>query len=296
MKKETKAEPPPLAYDLTELQRDGNRRLGWSAQKTLSILQSLYEVHKVVTYPRTDSRYITRDIVPTLPARLQAMQTGPYVDFIRPLLSQKIQPGKRFVDDSKVTDHHAIIPTEQKLNLNAFSVDEKKLYDIIARRFLAVLYPSYKYEQTTITTVVAEEIFLSRARWLRKPVGARSRRRNRKKKRIKRTPAGAAAAGKAIRRNPEVGNCRLNKAKTKPPARYTEATLLTAMESPGKYIEDEELREAMKGSGLGTPATRAEIIEKLFKYLLYRKTGKGNSANRQRQPTDRLGTALPAFT
>ncbi|HPF19746.1 MAG TPA: DNA topoisomerase III [Syntrophomonas sp.] len=275
MKKETKAEPPPLAYDLTELQRDGNRRLGWSAQKTLSILQSLYEVHKVVTYPRTDSRYITRDIVPTLPARLQAMQTGPYVDFIRPLLSQKIQPGKRFVDDSKVTDHHAIIPTEQKLNLNALSVDEKKLYDIIARRFLAVLYPSYKYEQTTITTVVAEEIFLSRGKVV-KEAGWRalqaqiSEKEENKEEHLPEQLLQERHQGETRK----VGNCRLNKAKTKPPARYTEATLLTAMESPGKYIEDEELREAMKGSGLGTPATRAEIIEKLFNTFYIERQGK----------------------
>lgn len=275
IKKETKSEAPPLAYDLTELQRDGNRRFGWSAQKTLSVLQSLYEVHKVVTYPRTDSRYITRDIVPTLPARLQAMQTGPYTDFIRPLLSQKIQPGKRFVDDSKVTDHHAIIPTEQKLNLNAFSVDEKKLYDLIARRFLAVLYPPYKYEQTTITTVVEEEIFLSRGKVVRE-IGWRGLHSQIPEKEDKKEESLPEQLLQEKRQGEsrKVENCRLNKAKTKPPARYTEATLLTAMESPGKYIDDEELREAMKGSGLGTPATRAEIIEKLFNTFYIERQGK----------------------
>ncbi len=275
IKKELKSDPPPLAYDLTELQRDGNRRLGWSAQKTLSVLQSLYEVHKVVTYPRTDSRYITKDIVPTLPARLQAMQTGPYIEYIRPLLSQKIQPGKRFVDDSKVTDHHAIIPTEQRLNLTALSVDEKKLYDLIARRFLAVLYPPYRYEQTTIKTVVEGESFVSRGKVV-KDAGWRALNSHVQEKEDAKEENLPEQMLKEQRQgdHKKVENCRLNKSKTRPPARYSEATLLTAMESPGKYIEDEELREVMKGSGLGTPATRAEIIEKLFNTFYIERQGK----------------------
>ena len=275
IKKELKSDPPPLAYDLTELQRDGNRRLGWSAQKTLSVLQILYEVHKVVTYPRTDSRYITKDIVPTLPARLQAMQTGSYIDYIRPLLSQKIQPGKRFVDDNKVTDHHAIIPTEQRLNLAALSVDEKKLYDLIARRFLAVLYPPYRYEQTTIKTVVEGESFIARGKVV-KDAGWRALNSHTQEKEDAKEENLPEQMLKEQRQNDhkKVENWRLNKAKTKPPARYSEATLLTAMESPGKYIEDEELREVMKGSGLGTPATRAEIIEKLFNTFYIERQGK----------------------
>lgn len=275
IKKEAKSEAPPLAYDLTELQRDGNRRLGWSAQKTLSVLQSLYEVHKIVTYPRTDSRYITRDIVPTLPARLQAMQAAPYIDFIRPLLSQKLQPGKRFVDDSKVSDHHAIIPTEQKLNPGALSVDEKKLYDLIARRFLAVLYPAYRYEQITITTVVENENFVSRGT-LVKELGWRALNSKAMEKEEGQEESFPEQILTEQRQgdHKKVENCRLNRSKTRPPARYTEATLLTAMESPGKFIEDEELREAMKGSGLGTPATRAEIIEKLFNTFYIERQGK----------------------
>ncbi len=275
IKKEAKSEAPPLAYDLTELQRDGNRRLGWSAQKTLSVLQNLYEVHKIVTYPRTDSRYITRDIVPTLPARLQAMQTAPYTDYIRPILSQKIQPGKRFVDDSKVTDHHAIIPTEQRLNLTALSVDEKKLYDLIARRFLAVLYPAFRYEQTTIITVVAGETFISRGKVI-KDLGWRAvnnRAAEKEDSQDENVPEQALTEQQQGGRK-KAENCRLNRSKTRPPARYTEATLLTAMESPGKFIDDEELREAMKGSGLGTPATRADIIEKLFNTFYIERQGK----------------------
>lgn len=275
IKKELKSEPPPLAYDLTELQREGNRRLGWSAQKTLAVLQGLYEVHKVVTYPRTDSRYITKDIVPTLPARLQAMQIGAYAEYIKPLLGQRIQPGKRLVDDSKVTDHHAIIPTEQPLNLSAFSVDEKKLYDIIARRFLAVLYPPYRYEQITITTVVEGEKFISRGKVV-KEIGWRALNTHSPEKENQPEENVPEQLLKEQRQGErrQVESCRLNRAKTKPPARYTEATLLTAMENPGPYIEDEELREAMKGSGLGTPATRAEIIEKLFNTFYIERQGK----------------------
>lgn len=275
IKKETKSEAPPLAYDLTELQRDGNRRLGWSAQKTLSVLQNLYEVHKIVTYPRTDSRYITRDIVPTLPARLQAMQVSPYTDYIRPILSQKIQPGKRFVDDSKVTDHHAIIPTEQRLNLTALSIDEKKLYDLIARRFMAVLYPAYRYEQITITTIVDGEIFVSRGTIV-KDLGWRaiSNKVLEKEEGQDDSLPEQVLTEQRSGEHKKVENCRLNKSKTRPPARYTEATLLTAMESPGKFIEDEELRESMKGSGLGTPATRADIIEKLFNTFYIERQGK----------------------
>ena len=275
IRREAKSELPPLAYDLTELQRDANRHLNFSAQRTLAVLQNLYQEHKVVTYPRTDSRYITRDIVPTLPTRLQAMQVGPYVDFIRPLLSQRIQPGKRFVDDSKVTDHHAIIPTEQPLKLANLSIDEKKLYDLIAKRFIAVLYPPYTYDQTTITTVVNSESFHSRGKVV-KDLGWRGV-----------TTSNVEREGIQPDALPEqnltqqqkgsqkkVISIKENKSKTRPPSRYNEATLLTAMESPGKFIADEELRESMKGSGLGTPATRAEIIEKLINSFYVERNGK----------------------
>jgi DNA topoisomerase-3 len=265
VRREAKSEQPPLAYDLTELQRDANRRLNFSAQKTLTVLQNLYQEHKVVTYPRTDSRFITRDIVPTLPARLQAMQVGPYIEYIRPLLSQRIQPGKRFVDDSKVTDHHAIIPTEQPLKLAALSLDEKKLYDLIAKRFIAVLYPPYLYDQTTLTTVVNGENFHSRGKVV-KDLGWRVVSTSNTER--EETQQDALPEQKLTQQQKgsqkQVKDFKENKSKTRPPARYTEATLLTAMESPGKFIEDEELRESMKGSGLGTPATRAEIIEKLI--------------------------------
>ena len=275
IKKEAKSEPPPLAYDLTELQRDGNRRLGWSAKKTLSVLQDLYEVHKLVSYPRTDSRYISSDIVPTLPKRLMAMDTGHFQEHIKPLLGRELQVGKRLVDNSKVTDHHAIIPTEQKLNLSLLSVDEKKLYDLIAKRFIAVLYPVYRYDQTTVITVVENETFISRGKvvkdWGWRAITAVT---NTKDETSEDALPEQTLTEQKLGSHKKVVSCKLNRSKTKPPARYTEATLLTAMESPGKFIEDEELREAVKGSGLGTPATRAEIIEKLFNTFYIERQGK----------------------
>lgn len=264
IRKEEKSEAPPLAYDLTELQRDANRRYGFSAQKTLSVLQGLYETHKIVTYPRTDSRYITTDIVPTLPIRLKAMGVGPYAELVKPILEKPIRTTGRLVDNSKVSDHHAIIPTEQKLQLSALDTDEKNLYDLIARRFAAVLYPSYKYDQTTIITEINGESFFSRGKVVRdmgwRATGSKSNEKENKDDELEDQVLNVQKKGDTK----QVKGCKVNKSKTKPPARYTEATLLTSMESPGKFIEDEELRESIKQGGLGTPATRAEIIEKLI--------------------------------
>lgn len=274
LKTESKSEPPPLAYDLTELQRDANKRLGFTAQKTLSVLQDLYERHKLVTYPRTDSRYITKDMVPTLPARLKAMAVGHYAEFVRPLLQKPPAPSKRFVDDSKVSDHHAIIPTEQPLRLAALSADEKNLYDLVARRFIAVLYPPFRYELTTLITVVNNELFYSRGKvvtdqgW--RAVTGRT---------VEKEDADEALPEQVLSRQKkgdqkQVQGVKIKKSKTKPPPRYTEATLLTAMEHAGKFVEDEELRESLKQGGLGTPATRADIIEKLLRTLYIERSGK----------------------
>lgn len=275
VKTEAKSEPPPLAYDLTELQRDANRRYGWPAQKTLSVLQDLYERHKLVTYPRTDSRYITSDIVPTLPVRLKGMGTGPYADLVKPLLGKPLQPGKRLVDNSKVSDHHAIIPTEQPLNPASLDEEEKRLYDLIARRFLAVLYPPYRCQQTTLVTMVEGERFYSRGRveidrgW-RAVQAVMPDKENIDDDRVPEQTLARHQKGESR----VVKSCKAGKHKTKPPGRYTEATLLTAMENCGKLVEDEELRESIKGSGLGTPATRAEIIEKLIHTSYIERHGK----------------------
>lgn len=262
---ESKSEPAPLAYDLTELQRDANKRYGFSAQKTLSVLQDLYEQHKLVTYPRTDSRYITSDIVPTLPGRLRSIAVAPYAELVKPLLQKPLTLTKRFVDNNKVTDHHAIIPTEQPLKLASLSVEEKNLYDLIVRRFIAVLYPPYRYDQTTIITEINGEKFHSRGKVLKdKGWRAVTSKLTEKAESNEETLPEQALTLYQKGENKQVKGFKINSSKTKPPARYNEASLLTAMESPGKFIEDEELRESMKGSGLGTPATRAEIIEKLL--------------------------------
>ena len=262
---EGKSEPAPLAYDLTELQRDANKRYGFSAQKTLSVLQDLYEQHKLVTYPRTDSRYITSDIVPTLPARLKSITVVPYAELVKPLLQKPLMPTKRFVDNNKVSDHHAIIPTEKPLQLTSLKTEERNLYDLIVRRFIAVLYPPYRYDQTTLITVINGENFYSRGKVVKDQGWRAVTSKSAEKDALNDDALPEQTLTLSKKGDPkQVKGCKINKSKTKPPARYTEATLLTAMESPGKFIEDEELREAMKGSGLGTPATRAEIIEKLL--------------------------------
>ena len=142
---------------MTELQRDANRRFGFSAKQTSNVLQRLYEQHKLVTYPRTDSRYLTSDMVGTLKERLSSIAIGPYASIARPLLRKNLSPGKRVVDDSKVTDHHAIIPTEQTVLLNQLSVDERKLYDLIVRRFISLFYPPARYDNVSVTVQIEGE-------------------------------------------------------------------------------------------------------------------------------------------
>lgn len=275
IRREHKSEPAPLLYDLTELQRDANRRLNFSAQKTLTVLQRLYEQHKIVTYPRTDSRYITSDIVPTLNARLKAVAVGPYQATVKPLLSSKINPGKRFVDNNKVTDHHAIIPTGEPVNLSVLNSEERNLFDLIAKRFIAMFYPHYRYEKTTICTRIGEDRFYSRGRvvedqgWRAITVQVKE----------KDTDAPDALPEQSLVKQVKgtkkpLKSCKINRSMTTPPPRYTEATLLTAMENAGKLIADQDLRESIQNSGLGTPATRAEIIEKLISSFYIERNGK----------------------
>ena len=276
VKKEAKKELPPLAYDLTELQRDANRKYGFSAKTTSSVMQQLYESHKLVTYPRTDSRHISEDIVPTLPERLKSIAQGPYVDFARSILRNKLIITKRFVDGSKVTDHHAIIPTEQPATLSRLSSEELKIYDLIVRRFIAVLSPAFEYEQTTVKAAIKGEIFTTQGRivklkgWRNVYTGSGSLEDEGDDREAEQTLPD-------IRKGELLKNLsvKLVASKTKPPARHTEATLLSAMEHPGKLIEDQKLRETMDQShGLGTPATRAEIIEKLFNSFYMNRQGK----------------------
>jgi DNA topoisomerase-3 len=271
--KETKVKAPPLAFDLTELQREANKRYGYSAKKTLSILQNLYEHHKLVTYPRTDSRYITEDMVKTLKDRLRAVTDSSFSRFIKPLLDSNINPGKWFVNNSKVGDHHAIIPTEEQLVLTKLDSEEKKIYNLILKRFITVLYPFFRYEQVTVVTVAGGEKFYSKAREeLDKGFKIISP-EDEEKLEEKILPNNVISQLKKGEKRTVVG-CKIIQSKTSPPARYTEATLLTAMEFPARFIEDTVLRESLKDSGLGTPATRAEIIEKLINVNYIERNGR----------------------
>ena len=264
----SKRTPSPGLYDLTELQRDANKRFGFSAKETLNIMQSLYEHHKVLTYPRTDSRYLTTDVAETLRERVEAIAVGPYRSFTNTVLKGKITPKKSFVNNQKVSDHHAIIPTEQPVILAQLSVDERKIFDLVVRRFLAVLYPPYEYEQTKITLECEGETFFAEGNV---PL-------NRGYKEV--TAPDGDESGKvfpALKEGEVIRDFSLKKTegKTKPPARFTEGTLLKAMENPVKYMQQKDAKAAktlQETGGLGTVATRADIIDKLFSsYLIEKK-------------------------
>ncbi|HPL53818.1 MAG TPA: DNA topoisomerase III [Bacillota bacterium] len=277
IKKEAKSEPHPLAYDLTELQRDANKRYGYSAKQTLSIMQTLYERHKVLTYPRTDSRHITSDIVATLPDRLKSIAVGSYAGAVQNLLKGKINTTSRLVDNSKVSDHHAIIPTEQPVRLSSLSAEERNIFDLVAKRFIAVLSPAYQYEQTTIKAEAAGEQLFARGK-ATKTLGWKAVYNDRDDSNDDNADAEDREQSLPLMQKGDklrFLSVKANNRKTKPPARYTEATLLTAMEHPGKYVEDKDLKETLdRTGGLGTPATRADIIEKLFDTFYIEKKGR----------------------
>lgn len=274
VKKEKKREPAPLLYDLTELQRDANRRYGFTAKQTLNCMQKLYEVHKLLTYPRTDSRYLTSDIVPTLTERLKSIAIGGYAPFAKEIIKRGITPSRRFVDNARVSDHHAIIPTEQYVDLARVESDEKKIWDLVVKRFLAVLSPDFEYEQTSVTAEIAGEKYIASGKTVLSK-GWKAVYEGMSDPEDETGESGETlpplSKGKTLR----VDKARLVSGKTKPPARYTEATLLSAMEHPGKFIENDELRAVMDSSnGIGTPATRADIIEKLFAANYVERRGK----------------------
>jgi len=277
VRKEAKQELPPLAYDLTELQRDANRRYGYSAKKTLNIMQQVYETHKLVTYPRTDSRYITEDMVPTLLERLKSIAVGPYAACASSLIRNKLKVTKRFVDNTKVTDHHAIIPTEQYVDLGALNSEERAIYDLIVKRFMAVLSAPFEYELTTVSLEAAGELFQARGRIIRAKGWKAVEEDHEFQEDEEDDGVQHHQALPEIHKGDEaqIRSVRAVPGKTKPPARYTEATLLSAMEHPGKFIDDKTLRDTIEStSGLGTPATRADIIEKLFSAFYIERKGK----------------------
>ena len=248
----------PGLYDLTELQRDANKRFGYSAKETLNIMQRLYENHKVLTYPRTDSRYIGKDVAETLKERLQACAVGPYRKVAGKLLLQPIRMDKRFVDDSKVSDHHAIIPTEQFVQLDHMSSEERKIYDLVVRRFLAVLYPPCEYEQIKLTGSCAGEKWTAGSRMM-KEAGWQQAYESEWEEEDDDSLMTVTSMPKLEKgRKDTVMRPKVSEDHTKPPAYYNEGTLLTAME---------------KGN-LGTVATRADIIDKLFNSFLMEKKDK----------------------
>ena len=287
VKTEEKRQPPPQLFDLTELQRECNRKLHFPAQKTLSIAQSLYEKHKLITYPRTDSRYLSQDMEPKLRPILESIQEAPYSSFAGHLLSlPKLPITSRIVNDAKVTDHHAIIPTGSKKSLSGLTGEERAVYDRILRNFLAVFYPAHVYDITTVITLVLNERFQSKGRmdkipgWTALYAHEKPAQENAETVLEKGMTSYPFDTGKDVKQQnddeaqplPQLSQntpvtttqAEVLQKKTQPPKPYTEATLLSAMEHAGRFVDDEALKEALKASGLGTPATRAAIIEKLI--------------------------------
>ena len=276
-KKPKKTQAPGL-YDLTTLQREANQKYGFSAKETLNIMQRLYENHKVLTYPRTDSRYIGKDVVPTIKERLKACGTGPYRKLAGALLNKPIQVNGSFVDDKKVSDHHAIIPTEQFVQLDHMTNEERKIYDMVVRRFLSVLYPAFEYEQTAMEAEAFGYVFAASGKtvknlgWKDVYEGDYREEEDENEQEMKDQSLPVYKEGEKLK----ILDIRLKEGKTKPPARFTEATLLAAMENPVKYLSTGD-RQAAKTlgetGGLGTVATRADIIEKLFNSFMMEKKG-----------------------
>ncbi len=260
---------PPKLYDLTELQRDGNKIYNFSAKETLSIMQKLYEQHKVLTYPRTDSRYISTDIVPTLQVRLKACGGGSFRKYTSEIIKNGIKTNKNFVDNSKVSDHHAIIPTEQFVDYSKFNDRERKIYDLVVKRFIAVMLEPYEYEEKKVLVRVGNETFVAKGitdlkMGFKEIYGDTLNEKEQKLPKFEKSS------------DIEFDTLKKTESFTSPPARFNEATLLSAMENPTKYLESEsnEMAKTLSETGgLGTVATRADIIEKLFNSFLMEKRG-----------------------
>ncbi len=263
---------PPLLYHLTSLQSDASSRFGFTARRTLAAAQRLYEEHKALTYPRTNSRYITGDMVPEIkPTAALVGQRPEYRDAAEYVRGLDVLPLGRVVNDAKVTDHHAIIPTNAERHpwdRIAANDDDRRIYDLVVRRFLAVFHPEAVFENTRVETTVAAHVFRTRGKLLLVPGwrgaygetadlddAAAADEDEGRDQRLPKLTQGEAAS---------VTEIKLDRKETKPPQRYNDGSLLTMMETAGKLVEDEELRAAMSENGIGTPATRAAIIERLL--------------------------------
>lgn len=275
VEKKAAREKPPLLHDLTSLQRAANVRYAFTAAKTLEIAQSLYE-KKFLTYPRTSSRHLSKAVAEEIEAHVRAASVGPYVPFIEKILAGgRPKLTSRHVDDKKVTDHHAVIPTKQQIKPDALSPDEKRIYDLVARRFLAAFFPDAEIERTTVVTEAEGERFITRGTVVLKAGwreveppgrgGAKASEEGSKKSGEDDEEESAELPPLKAKDPAEVLNAEAQAKQTKAPPRYSESSLLGAMETAGKKVEDDELRLAMKEAGLGTPATRASIIETLLK-------------------------------
>ncbi|AEC02006.1 DNA topoisomerase 3 [Parasphaerochaeta coccoides] len=268
---------PPLAYDLTELQKDANNVLDFSAKQTLDVLQRLYEVHKIVTYPRTDSRYISHDIVPTLADRLRALAGTPFGPRAGLYAGGMMRVDEqRFVQDEQVTDHHAIIPTEMKVDLKKLNTEEKALWELVIIRFLEVLSPDYTYTSTSLEAEADGQKFVTRFtvplvqgwRDIARIIGRRSAVSDEDE-----GDSDSSLSGLKEGDDVAIVSVKTRRMTTAAPERYTEATLLSAMEHAGRFVDDVSLKKRL-GNGLGTPATRADIIEKLLQNHYVEREGK----------------------
>lgn len=264
--KRARPEAPPQLFNLNDLQKEANRKFGMTAQQTLNAAQSLYEKHKLITYPRTGSRYLTEALArETLPKRLAALGKCPaYGEPVHRIKPGSL-PGKRHINDAGVTDHHAIIPTDATPDLEALNPGERRVYDLVARRFLAMFYPAAVYDETFVVTEAGGENFKSRGRVEVEPGWKsvyKAEDKDEKDEDDTEQPLPPLAEGETV----SIEEAKINEKQTKPPKRYTEATLLAAMENAGRLVDDKEMAETLKAAGgIGTPATRAAIIETLIK-------------------------------
>lgn len=276
IEKKMKKQFAPQLYDLTELQRDANRLFNFSAKQTLTIMQSLYERHKILTYPRTDSRFLSTDIVSTLPERIKVSASGSYGKIANDILRKNKfhQLPKSVVDNNKVSDHHAIIPTEEAVFLDELSAQERRIYDLVVKRFLAVLAEPFEFEQVTVTAEIAKEKFVAKGKVIKqhgwKAIYDKNFTEEGEQQNEQSLP---------VLRENEVLQVTIKRTsgETQPPSRFTEGTLLQAMENPVRYmqLQDQKLVTTIKETGgLGTVATRADIIEKLFSSMMMELKGK----------------------